>query len=758
MKERCPIVPRREFLKATGMCTAAWTLAKAPFHVFGADPGKDKPEGDSPSSELLWYAQPGQEGKWPAEGLPIGNGRLGAMLFGGVERERIQFNVDSLWTGDENPDGQYEKAGPGKQGVFGEYVAFGNVYLDLGKGTFTGYRRELLLDEALFRVTYEHNGVTYLREAFASRPDQVIVARLSANKPGACTGVVTLADARPNQSKIKAGNDIVFSGALVNGLRYAAQLRAIAQGGAVIANADGNLSFQNCDSLLLLLAADTDYAMDSAAGWRGSDPTPRVEGQIAAATRRTYDDLRQRQRTDHRRLFSRVKLDLGPNPAETESLDTAERLKRYGKNPDDRGLERTLFQYGRYLLVSSSRPGALPANLQGLWNDSLTPPWHCDYHSNINLQMNYWLAEPTNLAECHEPLFNLIVASAPVARKATRTSFGDVRGWTMRTSHNIFGGQGWQWNIPASAWYAQHFWEHYAFTLDKEFLAKTAYPLLKEVCQFWFDHLKEMPDGSLVVPNGWSPEHGPREDGPAHDQQIVWDLFQHTIEATKALGADAEFRHEVEARQARLVGPKIGSWGQLMEWRVERPNLEKSNHRHTSHLFAVYPGTQISVTRTPDLAKAAMVSLEARGSGGDSRRSWTWPWRGAIWARLRRGDRCREMIEGLLIHNTLPNLFTTHPPFQIDGNLGITAAIAEMLVQSHAGEVELLPALPLSWKNGSFQGLRARGAFTLEAAWADGKLTSARIHSEKGGPLAVRYGERTWQHDTQPGLVVEIRP
>jgi len=631
-----------------------------------------------------------------------------------------------------------------------------NVYLDLGKGTFTGYRRELLLDEALFRVTYEHNGVTYLREAFASRPDQVIVARLSANKPGACTGVVTLADARPNQSKIKAGNDIVFSGALVNGLRYAAQLRAIAQGGAVIANADGNLSFQNCDSLLLLLAADTDYAMDSAAGWRGSDPTPHVEGQIAAATRRTYDDLRQRQRTDHRRLFSRVKLDLGPNPAETESLDTAERLKRYGKNPDDRGLERTLFQYGRYLLVSSSRPGALPANLQGLWNDSLTPPWHCDYHSNINLQMNYWLAEPTNLAECHEPLFNLIVASAPVARKATRTSFGDVRGWTMRTSHNIFGGQGWQWNIPASAWYAQHFWEHYAFTLDKEFLAKTAYPLLKEVCQFWFDHLKEMPDGSLVVPNGWSPEHGPREDGPAHDQQIVWDLFQHTIEATKALGADAEFRHEVEARQARLVGPKIGSWGQLMEWRVERPNLEKSNHRHTSHLFAVYPGTQISVTRTPDLAKAAMVSLEARGSGGDSRRSW--PWRGAIWARLRRGDRCREMIEGLLIHNTLPNLFTTHPPFQIDGNLGITAAIAEMLVQSHAGEVELLPALPLSWKNGSFQGLRARGAFTLEAAWADGKLTSARIHSEKGGLLAVRYGERTWQHDTQPGLVVEIRP
>ncbi|AHF14361.1 hypothetical protein NIASO_02530 [Niabella soli DSM 19437] len=441
------------------------------------------------------------------------------------------------------------------------------------------------------------------------------------------------------------------------------------------------------------------------------------------------------------------------------ALPTDLRLQKYAAGGADPDLEETVFQFGRYLLISSSRPGGLPANLQGLWNNSNTPPWASDYHNNINIQMNYWAAENTNLSACHIPLIDYIVAQAEPCRIATRKAFGAAtRGWTARTSQSIFGGNGWEWNIPASAWYAHHVFEHWAFTKDRDYLKKTAYPVLKEICNFWEDRLKQLPDGSLVVPNGWSPEHGPREDGVMHDQQLVWDLFQNYLDAAKALNTDPAYQLKVADMQRRLAPNKIGKWGQLQEWQEDRDD-PNDQHRHTSHLFAVYPGRQISLTQTPELAKAAIISLRSRSGNygknidkpftvastiGDSRRSWTWPWRCALWARLGEGEKAGMMVRGLLTYNMLPNLLATHPPLQLDGNFGISGAIPEMLLQSHAGEISLLPAIPESWKQaGSFNGLRARGGFTVSCSWKAGRVTGYHIVSKTRQKVWVRVnGER----------------
>jgi len=368
--------------------------------------------------------------------------------------------------------------------------------------------------------------------------------------------------------------------------------------------------------------------------------------------------------------------------------------------------------------------------------------------------MNYWAAESTNLSECQIPLIDFIVAAQEPCRIATRKAFGDsIRGWTARTSQSIFGGNGWEWNIPASAWYAQHVYEHWAFTQDMDYLRKTGYPIIKEICEFWEDHLKKLPDGTLVVPNGWSPEHGPHEDGVMMDQQLVWDLFQNYLDVAKALNTDADYQTKVADMQAHLAPNRIGKWGQLQEWQVDRDDPD-DQHRHTSHLFAVYPGRQISKTLTPQLAEAAIISLRSRSGNygkninspftvestvGDSRRSWTWPWRCALWARLGEGERAAIMIRGLLTYNTLPNLFCNHPPFQLDGNFGIPAAMVEMVLQSHAGEIQLLPALPKEWATkGFFTGLRARGGYVVDCAWQNGKVTSCKIRGIKPGKARVR--------------------
>jgi alpha-L-fucosidase 2 len=707
---------------------------------------------------MIWFSHPAKH--WASEALPIGNGRLGAMLFGGVNQERIQFNEQSLWSGDNNWDGNYDTGDHG----FGSYRDFGDVTIDWGtevrptagatqpEATIPAeYRRALDITTGVHRTTFTVNGVTTMREAFASHPDQVMAFRYTANSKGAFTGRIHLKSAQ-GATTISDGAQLSFSGTMPNNLKYACTLCVENDGGSVTADGDA-LVLDHCDSIKLLVDARTDYKPDFKSGWRGQAPEPIIAREIAAAASKTYEQLLADHLADLAPMMNRVHLNLGATDPATLAMPTDERLKKYAAGGDDLDLEATIFQYGRYLLASCSRPGGLPANLQGLWNDSNKPAWASDYHTDINIQMNYWGAEPANLSECAVPLSDYVVDQLEPCRLATRKAFGDTtRGWTARCSQSIFGGNGWDWNIPASAWYCHHLFDHWDYTRDENYLRSTAYPVIKEVCQYWEDRLKRLPDGTLVAPNGWSPEHGPREDGVMMDQQIIWDLFQNYLDAARALGIDADYQKTIADLQSHLAPNKIGNWGQLQEWQTDRDD-PKDTHRHTSMLFAVYPGRQITPEKTPDLANAAIVSLKARSNDhgdkpftpattiGDSRRSWTWPWRCAIWARLDEPERAHVMVRGLLTYNTTGNLFCNHPPFQMDGNFGITGAMAEMLLQSQGDTIQLLPALPAAWSaNGSFTGLRARGGFTVDCIWQSGKVQSYTIHAAKPQKVRIRLG------------------
>jgi alpha-L-fucosidase 2 len=669
-------------------------------------------------TQLLWYDSPAQG--WEAEALPIGNGRLGAMIFGAADKETIQFNEDSLWEGDEKDSGMYQN--------LGEF----EVTLPRAKPA-TNYRRELDISRAVHAVTYASDGVNYRREAFASFPDQVMVFRFTADKPGSHSGTLTLKDGHDAKIAI-VPNRLTTAGKLKNGLQFKSQILVLNDGGTLAATPAG-IAFQGVNSLTLILGAGTDYLNQRSKGWRtGETPHRKVTEQIEKAAKRPYAELLAAHIKDYQTLFTRVQLDNGKSEAAIAALPTPKRLANYRlANAKDPELEVLLFQFARYLMISSSR-GALPANLQGLWNNSNNPPWRSDYHTDVNVQMNYWFVDLANLPECFPPFAEWLHSIRDVRRDETKKAF-NVRGWTMHAENGVFGGSTWKWVNPTAAWCAQNLWDHYAFTQDKDYLRTRAYPIMKELCEFWEDFLKPLPDGTLVAPKGYSPEHGPEDvDGVSHDQQLVWDLFSNYIEASKSLDVDAEYRKKIELLLGRLMGPKIGKWGQLQEW-MQDIDDPKDDHRHLSHLIAVHPGRQISPLTTPKLAEAAKVSMNARGDGSTG---WSRAWKICIWARLQDGNRTYKILNGMVKSSFTPNLFDSCPPFQIDGNFGYAAGVCEMLVQSHMGFIHLLPALPDAWQTGSVRGLRARGGFEVDMAWEKGKVVNLTVKSNMGNRCRIR--------------------
>ncbi|UJF31926.1 glycoside hydrolase family 95 protein [Paenibacillus hexagrammi] len=737
-----------------------------------------------PSNNLaLWYKQPAAQ--W-TEALPIGNGRLGAMIFGGVREELYQLNEDTLWSGYPQDklnreaiqhvplaraallNGEYMKA----QEIIESnmlaqdseaYQPLGNLNIrTLHDADEIGYRRELDLHTALSSVKYEVNGVQYKRESFLSAADQVLVVRIESDLPGQVTLGVSLDSPHPyacsaTESYIRLNGaapsqiwpEITYDG---KGMGFEVCMSVLAEGGRLTISQDHEIEVNGAHSVVLLLTAATTFnGYETDPVENGKDAYAICERILQEAGRISYEELKERHLADYQQLFNRVELGLGESDSRDEAA-TDERLARVQAGEQDTGLEALLFQYGRYLLISSSRSGTEPANLQGIWNREIRPPWRSNYTVNINTQMNYWPAEPANLSECHEPMLRFVQELSRSGRRTASLHYG-CRGWTAH--HNIdlwrhtapvTGSASWAFWPMGGAWLSRHLWERYLFTGDREYLKHEAYEPMKEAALFCLDWLIEREDGYLVTAPSTTPENlFLTRDGDkcsvsvatTMDMAIIRELFGQVIEAAKLLEVDGTLQGQLESARSRLLPYQIGQHGELMEWSCDFEE-ESPGHRHLSHLYGFYPGSEIDLYETPEWAAAVRTSLERRLAHGGGHTGWSCAWIINVWARLGDGEQAHQYVRTMLAKSSYPNLFDAHPPFQIDGNFGGTAGMVEMLVQSHNGEIRLLPALPKAWSNGSVKGLRARGGMEIDMQWQGGRLQHAVIRAEQTGICKLR--------------------
>ncbi|MAF09174.1 alpha-L-fucosidase [Candidatus Poribacteria bacterium] len=758
-------------------------------------PGADSSSTETTLDLTLRYDDDADE--W-VEALPIGNGRLGAMVFGRTATERVQFNEDTVWAGEPH-DYAHEGAAAhlpeirrllreGRQREAEElalrefmsvplgqmpYQPVGDLWLGFGHDDVTDYERTLDLQQALTRVTYLAGGVRWTREAFATAPGRAIVMRIAADEPGAVSFTARL-DSPHADTRIEASDTglLTLTGRVDDGAtRFEARLLVETEGGRAVAAGDG-IRVEGADAAVLRLAcASSARSYDDAA----ADPTVRCSEDAATASSRPYEVLREEHIADHRAYFDRVTIDLGRSHGTKDTTDR--RLKAFADG-DDPELAAQFFQFGRYLMIAGSRPGTQPLNLQGIWNESQKPPWDSKYTTNINAEMNYWPVETTNLAECHEPLFDLIRDVCETGARVARAHY-DCDGWVLHHNTDMWRGAA---PINASnhgiwptggAWLCQHLWDRYLFSGDRAFLADTAYPLMKGAAEFFVGFLVEDDDtGWLISTPSNSPEIGGLVAGPTMDHQIIRDLFANCIAACETLEVDADFRETLADMRGRIAPNQIGQHGQLQEWLEDKDDPEEE-HRHVSHLWGLHPGCEITPRGTPEVCAAAKQSLTFRGDGGTG---WSKAWKINFWARFEDGDHAYRMLASLIATGTYPNMFDAHPPFQIDGNFGATAGIAEMLLQSHAGEISLLPALPTTWPSGSVKGLRARGGFDVDIAWEGGRLAEARLTPRLGGVCRVRtsgevevscggvtvdatlHDDGTREFETEVGRVIVVRP
>ncbi|NLM09673.1 MAG: glycoside hydrolase family 95 protein [Clostridiaceae bacterium] len=741
---------------------------------------------------VLWYKEPANIKTGWEYALPIGNGRIGAMVYGGTENELIRLNEDSIWYGGprdrNNPDAYRHlktirdliSEGRIKEAEELAAIALSGVpesqrhYQPLGEIHFTfenhkditHYTRELDIDDAVSRVEYRAGDTLYTREMFISGPQQVLVIRMKAEGSGSISFRTILRRARYfekvdriNQNTLKMSGSCGGEGAI----NYCTVMRIIPEDGNVQSIGE-HLIVKNSKSLVILLSVATSF--------RHKDYERESFRILEEAEKFSYDELLKNHIEDYKALFNRVDFDIRNNTVDEDlcHLPTDERLERLKAGNDDPGLISLYFQFGRYLLISCSRPGTLPANLQGIWNRDFLPPWDSKYTININTQMNYWPAEVCNLSECHLPLFDHIERMREPGRKTARVMY-NCRGfcahhntdiWADTAPQDIYHGATY-WPMGA-AWLCLHLWEHYEYSCDRKFLEK-AYPIMKEAAEFLLDYLIEDDKGRLVTSPSVSPENtyilpdgesGRVCQGPSMDSQIIIELFNSCIKSASILDTDKEFADELTAVLERIPKPEIGKFGQIKEWSEDYEEAEPG-HRHISHLFALHPGKQISVHKTPELSKAARVTLERRLAHGGGHTGWSRAWIINMWARLEDGEKAYQNVTELLKKSTLPNLFDTHPPFQIDGNFGGTAGIAEMLLQSHDGMIKFLPAIPKAWASGYVKGLRARGGFELEFEWEQGKLVKALILSTNGGVCrVVKFDGSILEFCTEKGRTYDL--